>query len=118
MEISLFTSKYAPQSLQDVVGNQDNVKKLSDWLSNWSSVNLSSIPFFWIFLVDSSSKGSKKQNQSFRAALLSGPPGIGKTTTALLACQTIGFDIFELNASDKRNMSSIREALTDCVHSQ
>lgn len=41
--------------------------------------------------------------KAFKAALLSGPPGVGKTTTAHLVAKQLGFDIIEFNASDTRN---------------
>lgn len=46
-----------------------------------------------------------------RAVLLSGPPGIGKTTTALVACRAMGYDPIELNASDTRSQKLLNNWL-------
>ena len=59
-----------------------------------------------------------RQNPDARAALLSGPPGIGKTTTAHVVAAECGFEVMELNASDKRSMACVREALSASVQSQ
>lgn len=50
-------------------------------------------------------------NINARAALLSGAPGIGKTTTARLLAKQLGFEIVEKNASDLRNKTSILSSL-------
>lgn len=37
-----------------------------------------------------------------KAVLISGPPGIGKTSAAKIICRALGFDVMEVNASDSR----------------
>ena len=87
-EDMLLTDKYAPKRMQDIIGNQAVISRLSNWLQSWT--------------VD-----AKPGKDNFRAALLSGPPGIGKTTAATIVSKSLGFIPIEFNASDSRSKSSL-----------
>ena len=47
------------------------------------------------------------QDPNRRAALISGPPGIGKTSAARIVCAQLGYEVIEKNASDTRNKAAI-----------
>lgn len=107
----LWTHKYAPQNLTQLIGNNDCVKKIADWLQDWNKVIL---------------KGEKKEskfipgkqwgnapNLNARACLISGPPGIGKTTSIRVLAKMLNYDLIEKNASDIRNKNSINTLLGD-----
>lgn len=48
-------------------------------------------------------KAGKDAIGTYRAVLLSGPPGVGKTTAAHLCARLGGYAVIELNASDVRS---------------
>lgn len=81
----MWSEKYRPQKIIDMVGNEEGRRSFVDWLVKWK-------------------KGVKP-------VLLIGPPGIGKTTLAQLAAKEFGYDLIGLNASDVRNKGHIEETL-------
>jgi replication factor C subunit 1 len=50
-----------------------------------------------------------------KAVLISGPPGIGKTTAAHLACRQLSMETVEMNASDTRSKLSLQDHVRDII---
>ncbi|KAG5248303.1 replication factor [Salix suchowensis] len=95
-----WTEKYRPKVPNEMIGNQSLVTQLHNWLKNWNEQ-----------FHDAGNKGKgKKQNDSTakKAVLLSGPPGIGKTTSATLVSKMLGFQAIEVNASDNRGKADAK----------
>lgn len=62
--------------------------------------------------------GQGKDNPGARAALLSGVPGVGKSSTATLVATEMGYHVMELNASDTRSKSSLSAELDSVIGNQ
>ena len=88
----MWSEKYRPQNIFDMVGNEDARKQFVEWFGKWK-------------------KGTKP-------LLLIGPPGIGKTTLCFIAGKQFGYDMISLNASDVRNKKNIQEILTPVLGNQ
>ena len=82
----MWSEKYRPQIISDMVGNEKARSTIIEWFVKWK-------------------KGTKP-------LLLVGPPGIGKTTIAYLVAKQFEYDMIGLNASDVRSKSRINEILT------
>ncbi|KAH9699377.1 Replication factor C subunit 1 [Citrus sinensis] len=95
-----WTEKYRPKTPNEIVGNQQLVKQLHTWLAHWNEK----------FLDTGTKRNGKKQNDASaeKAAILSGSPGMGKTTAAKLVCQMLGFQAIEVNASDSRGKADAK----------
>lgn len=99
-DTQLWTVKYAPTDIKHICGNKGNVEMLYNWLNTW-------------FNKKHDMNGSTIDH--YKAVLISGPPGIGKTTAATLISKKLGYDVIEKNASDFRSKKIINEHLKVCL---
>lgn len=87
-----WTQKYRPKTLKKVVGNEKTVKKILDWLKKWG--------------------GSSKEK---KAALLFGPPGVGKTVVVEAIANDFNYTLVEMNASDFRTAEQVERLISRSV---
>nr|XP_033803251.1 replication factor C subunit 1 isoform X3 [Geotrypetes seraphini] len=114
-ECLLWVDKYKPTSIKGIIGQQGDqscVNKLIRWLKNWHSNNVSDDKKA---AGKFNKHGGKDDGFGLKAALLSGPPGVGKTTTAVLVCEELGYSYVELNASDTRSKNSMKEIVAESL---
>ena len=105
----LWTDKYIPKQLSDIIGNQQQLRNLESWLDNWDNCILRGHKSEE--KNKTGKKFSKNENVNARAAIISGPPGIGKTSSVRVLTRNKGYRTFELNASDKRNKDTINNSV-------
>ena len=71
--------------------------------------------FNLFFFIPASFFKKDQDGSMHKAALLSGSPGVGKTTTATLVCEELGFSYVEMNASDTRNKKTLEEHISQSL---
>lgn len=82
-EKMLWTDKYAPKRIEDVVGNPEALERMKVWALEWN-------------------RGARKP-----PLFVYGPTGCGKTCAAHAIACTHGWEMFEMNASDIRDKERI-----------
>ncbi len=81
-----WTEKYRPKKLEDVAAQGRAMKDIKKWANKW--------------------KKGKPENT---ALLFYGPPGTGKSATASALADEMGWDLIEMNASNKRTKKEIEK---------
>lgn len=91
--MSLFTYKYAPKNEHQIFGQDLAVSQLKHFILHYNQ-------------------------QKYRAALLLGPIGVGKTAAVYALAQQLNYDLLEMNSSEVRNEEAIKSFLNAALGQQ
>ena len=108
----LWTEKYRAKKYTDLVGDERTHRDVLRWLKGWDSI---------VFPGVSRPKPVRKFQEDEEKAIhrkilmLTGPPGLGKTTLAHVCAKQAGYEVLEINASDERSRDVVKGKIKDCV---
>jgi replication factor C large subunit len=81
----MWTEKYRPHSLNNLVGNLEARSQIMKWLNSWV--------------------------HGKRPLLIIGPPGVGKTSLVHILSDNYDYDLIEMNASDSRTRDMLESRI-------
>lgn len=95
----MWVDKHQPKSISDLVGNEDKIRLILEWLKDWDQT----------ILLGQKKEVRPPKNGSWadapklnaKACLISGAPGIGKSATVEILAKMVGYSVKCINASDK-----------------
>lgn len=108
----LWTEKYRAKRFTDLIGDDRTHRNVMHWLKKWDPI------------VFSGSYHPPKKNHGDNAfeekphrkvLMVTGPPGLGKTTLAHVCAKQAGYEVQEINASDERSSAVVKGRIRDMV---
>ncbi|KAF2768288.1 P-loop containing nucleoside triphosphate hydrolase protein, partial [Teratosphaeria nubilosa] len=110
----LWTEKYRARKFTDLIGDERTHRSVMQWLKRWDPI-----------VFPGSYRPAKKpqapnaelehERPHRKILMLTGPPGLGKTTLAHVCAKQAGYEVQELNASDERSGAVVKGRIRDMV---
>ena len=110
----MWTEKYRARKFTDLVGDERTHRAVLRWLKAWDQI---------VFPGSAKPKikkgaqavANEDRQQHRKVLLLTGPPGLGKTTLAHVCAKQAGYEVLEINASDDRSRDVVKGRIKDAL---
>lgn len=106
----MWTEKYRARKFADLIGDERTHRSVLRWLKSWDP-----IVFPGLAKKQRSQAQSEEDRSHRKLLLLTGPPGLGKTTLAHVCARQAGYEVLEINASDDRSKNIVNGRIKDAV---
>ncbi|QSS57196.1 chromosome transmission fidelity protein [Histoplasma capsulatum var. duboisii H88] len=107
----MWTEKYRARKFKDLIGDERTHRSVLRWLKGWDSIVFPGLTK----LKSKVSTNDFEERAHRKVLLLTGPPGLGKTTLAHVCAKQAGYEVLEINASDERSRDVVKGRIRDAV---
>ncbi|CAN8103184.1 unnamed protein product [Discula destructiva] len=105
----LWTEKYRARNFVDLVGDDFTNRQVLRWLKHWDPIVFPhAAKLKSITARQRQETQDEEEKQHKKILLLTGPPGLGKTTLAHVCARQAGYEVMEINASDDRSQNVVK----------
>lgn len=114
----LWVDRYSPRSFMDLLSDERINRQVLHWVKAWEGHVFGKRKRTSGALEDTFGARARNDRPERQLLLLSGPPGLGKTTLAKVVAKHAGYELMEINASDDRSAKVLKQRIKDATEVQ
>jgi chromosome transmission fidelity protein 18 len=111
----MWTEKYRARHFMELIGDDRTHRQVLRWLKAWDPLVFPKSGKVKPAVTKRPGAEAEEEKAHRKILLLTGPPGLGKTTLAHVCARQAGYEVMEINASDERSRDVVKGRIRTSV---